>query len=82
MSELDAKIASIKARREAFQLAKVRAEATKESAEKAEAAAMQRLKDEFGLDNLADARAKLVELQTDLQSQLDEITQALDEIEL
>lgn len=82
MSEIDAKIASIKARREAAQIAKVRAEATKETAQASYDAAMARLSDEFGVDSLAVARGKLTELQADLQAQLDEITEVLDEIEL
>lgn len=82
MSDIDNQITLIKSKRDAANLAKVRAEATKENAQAAQDAAMARLKDEFGVDNLAEARAKLVELQTEVQTYLAEITKELDEIEL
>lgn len=81
MSNIDNEIALIKSKIEAAQRAKIRAEATRETAQASEVAALQRLKDEFDVDNLSEARAKLAELQTDLRNKLDEITAILDEIE-
>lgn len=82
MSDIDNQITLIKTKHTAANLAKVRAETTREHAQAAQDVAMARLKDEFGVDNLAEARAKLVELQTEVQTYLSEITKELDEIEL
>lgn len=82
MSDIDAKISAIKSRRDAAQLAMMRAQAAKENAEAAEDAAMHRLLEEFGLDNLADARAMLAKLESDVQNLMDEVTRTLDDIEL
>lgn len=82
MSEIDDQIAAIKLRREAAYNAKIRAEATRESAQVIEASALAKLKEEFGVDNLADARVRLEELQAEVQSRLAEISKELDEIEL
>lgn len=81
MSNIDNEIALIKSKIEVAQRAKIRAEATRETAQASEVAALQRLKDEFDVDNLSEARAKLAELQTDLRTKLDDITALLDEIE-
>lgn len=81
MSEIDNQIAEIKARIDAGRIAKARAEATKESARAIEAQALAKLKEEFGVDNLVDARAKLVTLQNELKIALDNITEQLNEIE-
>lgn len=81
MSAIDDKIAAIKSRIDAARIAQVRAEATRETAQAAEAQAMAKLAQEFGVDNLADARAKLAELQSELDACLQSITSELDEIE-
>ncbi len=81
MNTIDNEIALIKSKIEVAHRAKIRAEATRETAQASEAAALQRLKDEFDVDNLNEARAKLAELQTDLRTKLDDITALLDEIE-
>lgn len=82
LSTIDNQIAMLKSRIDAARLADARAQATRETAQASEAAAMSKLQSEFGVDSIADARVKLVELQTDLQSKLDEISSVLDEIEL
>jgi hypothetical protein len=81
LSELDNQIAMLKSRRDAAQLAKARAEATRETAQASSDAAMAKLKEEFGVDNLDEARAKLTELQEGLRTQIVEITSILDTIE-
>lgn len=81
MSEIDDRIAKLKSRIDAGRMAKARAEATRESAQATEAQAMAKLADQYGVDNLAGARDKLVELQTQLQALTDEITAELDVIE-
>jgi hypothetical protein len=82
MTDIDAKIAEIKSRIDNARMAKARAEATKEAAQQAEAHALAKLADEFGLDNPLAARAKLAELQNELQMCLDDVTTHLDKIEL
>jgi len=82
MSSIDAQIAEIKSRLDAARMAKARAEAVRENAEKAEAEALAELYASFGVDNVVDARATLVELQTDLQTLLTEITETLDKLNL
>jgi predicted nucleic acid-binding Zn-ribbon protein len=82
LSSIDNQIALLKSRIDAARLADARAQATRETAQASESAAMDKLRSEFGVDNLTDARAKLVELQTDLQSKLDEISSVLDDIEI
>lgn len=81
MTDIDNQIASIKARIDTLRLAKARAEATKETAQATEAAAMAKLKANFGVDSVGEARDKLAELQADLQRQLLEVTGILDQIE-
>lgn len=81
MSNIDNEITLLKSRLEQAQLAKVKAQATREHAEETEAAALERLRTEFGVDTVVQARDRLVELQTDLQTKLSEITSILDEIE-
>jgi hypothetical protein len=80
VSAIDDKIAAIKSRIDAARTAQIRAEATRESAQVTEAQAMALLAEEFGVDNLAMTRAKLAELQEELQACLDSITSELDEI--
>jgi hypothetical protein len=82
LSNLDAEIAMLKARRDAAQLAKARAEATKETAQATYDAAMAALMTEFQLDNLGDARATLERLQGDLQAKLDGVAAELDAMEI
>lgn len=82
MSDIDNKITQLKARIAAAQLAQARAEATTETAKATQDSAMARLKDEFGVDSLADARGKLVELEDELQQLATSITRILDEHDL
>lgn len=79
---IDDEIAAIKNRINRAQIAKVRAEAVKENAEQNFAVAQSELREKFGLDNLRDVRAKLAELEQDLQSKKDEASTILDEINL
>ena len=81
MSAIDDKISAIKSRIDSLRLTQVRAEATKESAQATEAQAMAKLAQEFGVDNLPEARDKLAQLQAELDACLESITSELDEIE-
>ena len=82
MSEIDDQIARIKAKIDAGRIAKARADATRENAQAAEDSAMARLKEEFGVDSIEEARGKLGELQAEVNAYLKEITDVLDEIEI
>jgi predicted nucleic acid-binding Zn-ribbon protein len=82
LSTIDEEIASIKQRINAAQIAKVRADAAKENAENNFETGMLELRSKHGLDSLQDVRAKLAELQQDLQSKKDEVSTILDEINL
>lgn len=82
MSDIDAKISMIQSRIEAARIAKARAEAVRETAQESEDKAMAQLAAQFGVDNVAQARAKLAELQAEVQTMLTEITTVLDTIEL
>ena len=82
MTDIDSTIAMIKSRRDAAQVAMVRAQTISETAQASEDAARAKLREEFGLDNLAEARAKLEQLQSELQNILDAIATELDAMEL
>jgi uncharacterized protein YpuA (DUF1002 family) len=74
---IDEQIASLKKRIEAARLAKARADVGREAADKQHAEAMAELRDSFGVDNQAQVRAKLAQLQDDVASKLEQITQIL-----
>jgi len=78
MSNTDAIIDNLKARRNAAQLARVRAETLKETAQASYDAAIASLKSEFAVDTIEDARARLSDLQRQFESQLEDITAKLD----
>lgn len=82
MSDIDNRISTIKAKVESARLTKARAEANRESAQKAYDKAMQTLEQDFGLDNLSDARDKLASLQAALEEQLNEVETLLDDLNL
>ena len=82
MSNTDSDIAMLQSRIDAARIAKARSEATTETAQATLDAAMLKLKTDFGVDNLADARAKLLELQTNLQSRIDQIVDMLDKMDI
>lgn len=73
-------VEQLKARVDAARIAKARAEATEQAAREQYEHAMAQLTDKFGLDNLTDARAKLEELQNDLDAKVAEVTELLDKI--
>ena len=66
---------------DAARLAKARAQAAHEQALKLREEALLRLKEEFGIDNLDDARAMLEQLRSQAQHELSEVAKVLDEIE-
>jgi ribosome recycling factor len=78
---MNPEIVALQKRVEAARLAKARAEAAREQAEKLRAEALQALQDEFGIDNLADARGKLEQLRSKAQEELNEVVNILNEIE-
>lgn len=82
LSNIESRIATLKSKINAAQLAKVRAEATKENAEINYALAMQELRSKFGVDNPQDARAKLVELQKTLEAKMAEAEEISNRINL
>jgi len=82
MEDIDSAIERLKARSQEAMSAKYRAEATKESAERQLEQAMQVLKDDFGIDNLADARATLAKIQARAQELIDEAQHKLDAMNL
>lgn len=75
------KITSVRQRLDALRTQKVRNDALLESATQARDQALEDLRTQFGLDNIADARAMLAELEDNYQQRLTEITKILDEIE-
>ncbi len=82
MSNIDDKISSIKKKLEAAQVAKVRGQAAKETAQANYDEAMATLHAEFGVDSPESIRAKLAELQEDLENNIKEINNSLDELNL
>lgn len=81
MTNIDATIDNLKARRNAAQLARVRAETLKETAQASYDSAIASLKAEFAVDTIEDARGRLKDLQSQFESQLAEITAKLDAME-
>lgn len=77
MSELDAKIEKLKQAANDARLRKARAEAAIENAEKEKASILTELQEQFGLDNLADARDKLTQLQNDLADKVANVEEIL-----
>lgn len=82
MTDIALEVADIQTKIKAAEVAKIRAEASLDAAQAQKDQALTALKDEFGLDNLSDARAKLAELKADLAAKLDQINEILDSIEL
>lgn len=82
MSSIDTEISSIKKRLETAQIAKVRGQAAKESAQQNYDNAMAELFEHFGVDSPEAIRAKLAELQQDLDTTIQEINTSLDELNL
>jgi hypothetical protein len=78
---LNPEITALQARIDAARLAQARAAATKEREEEAKAAALQALKDEFGIDNAEDVRARLEQLRSQVQDELAQVNKILTEIE-
>ncbi len=74
-------VEELKAKADAARIAKARAEATQQAAKEQYDKAMAQLFEKFGLDNLADARAKLDELQRDLDEKVATVTEKLDQID-
>lgn len=79
---IETEIAAIKKRIEGARTAKIRAEVAKEAAQKQYDEGMAKLRELFGVDNQVQARAKLAELQADLASKVEQITQTLDKHKL
>lgn len=82
LNDLDSQIAFLKDKINKAQLAKMRAEASKETALINYAAAMKDLQDKFGVDNPQQARDKLMELQRTLDTKMADVRNVLDEINL
>ena len=82
MSNTDTDITVLQSRIDAARIAKARSEATTETAQATLDAAMLKLKNDFGVDNVEDARAKLMELQTNLQTRIDQIVAILDTMDI
>jgi hypothetical protein len=82
MTDIDSAIEDLKQRNQSALSAKYRAEATKESAEKQLEQAMQVLREQFGIDNLSEARATLAKIQAKAQELIDEAEQKLDAMNL
>lgn len=78
MSDLNSQIEALKTKAEQVKAAKYRAEAAREAAEATQVQAMQTLQTRFGLDDLGSARAKLAELEADLEQKVLEATAILD----
>jgi hypothetical protein len=81
MNSIDTQIAKLKDRIEAARIAKARAEAAHQIALETKEEAEARLKAEFSLDSLTDARARLEELQQKLETDLRSAELMLDELE-
>lgn len=75
---IDEQIAALKLQADVATASRYRAEAAYETAQKAYDEAMAALAEEFGLDNLGDARAKLAELEASIAAKVAEATAILD----
>lgn len=82
LSEIDNRIAAIKAKLERAQLAKIRNEANRDNLVEAYEKAKAQLKEKYGVDSPEGIRAKLAELQADLDHRTEEINKILDDINL
>jgi hypothetical protein len=82
MVDINSAIEDLKTRTQEAMSARYRAEATKESAEKQLEQALAILKENFGLDNLTDARAMLTKIEARAQELIDEAEQKLDAMNL
>lgn len=78
---IDEEVANLKTRLNAAQLAQLKAEAAQNSAQERLDMYLKQLREDFGVDNLGDARAKLEELQAELTIKLQAAKEILDSIE-
>ena len=78
---MNPEIVALQQRVDAARLAQARAVASREREEEARATALKALKDEFGIDNAEDARARLEQLRSEVQSELEQVNKLLTEIE-
>jgi hypothetical protein len=74
-------ILKLQKRVDAARLALARAQAAREQAERLYQEGKLALQEQFGLDSLEDARAKLGDLRAELQREIDEVANLLDKIE-
>lgn len=78
MATLDDQITQLKKQAELATAAMYRAQANKEALQRSEQEAMSALLEEFGLDNLRDARARLTELEDQIADKIVEANKILD----
>lgn len=78
---MNPEIVALQQRVDAARLAQARAVASREREEEARATALKALKDEFGIDSAEDARARLEQFKSDVQSELEQVNKLLTEIE-
>lgn len=77
MTDLDATIAQLKKDIESARIKKIRSEADRDRAERDKLDAVGKLKEQFGLDNLTDARDKLADLRSLLADSIKRIEEDL-----
>jgi hypothetical protein len=82
LNNIDEEILSIKKRLEAAQIAKVRGEATRDIEQENYDKAMAQIYAEFDVDNPDDIRARLAELQQELEDKIKEINSSLNNLNL
>lgn len=82
MSNADQQVSEIKARIDAAQRTVARAEADRDAARKAANTALRDLTAEFGVSTVAEAKAKMEELQSELDGLIAQTRQSLDELNL
>lgn len=81
MTDLDAAVADVKTRIATAQREQARAEAQRDAAQARVDALRQILVDEFGVTTVAEAQARIQELENELEQHLVQLTAALDQIE-
>lgn len=82
MSDADQQVSELKARVEAARRLAVRAEADRDAARSASDVALGKLAHEFGVTSVAEAKAMMGELQSELDSLIAQTRQSLDKLNL
>lgn len=82
MASIDQQVSDLKARIEVATRNKIRAEHDQEAARKAADTALDRLKTEYGVSTVDEAKAKMLDMQSELNELISQTRQSLSEINL